>query len=56
VAHTCNPSFSGGRNQVDRSSKSNQANNLRDYLEKTLHTKKKKADGVAQAENPEFKP
>jgi hypothetical protein len=28
VAHTCNPSYSGGRDQEDRSSKPAQANSL----------------------------
>jgi hypothetical protein len=35
VAHVCNPSYSGGRNQEDRSSKPTQANSsTRPYLEK----------------------
>jgi hypothetical protein len=39
VAHTCNPSYSGGRDQEDQGSKPVQANNLRPYLEKTHHKK-----------------
>jgi hypothetical protein len=35
VAHACNPSYSGGRDQEDRGSKPAQANNsTRPYLEK----------------------
>jgi hypothetical protein len=55
VAYTCNPSYSGGRNQEDRGSKPAQANNSRDpILKKTHH--KKRAVGVAQGAEPEFKP
>jgi hypothetical protein len=46
VAHTCNPSYSGGRNQEDHSSKSAQ-----DIVHETLSLKQpiqKRADGVAQ--------
>jgi hypothetical protein len=44
VAHTCNPSYSGGRNQEDHSSKPAQANNSRDPISKNpshthTHTK-----------------
>jgi hypothetical protein len=40
VAHVCNPSYSGGRDQEDRSSKPARANNsARPYLEKSF-TKK----------------
>jgi hypothetical protein len=54
VAHVCNPSYSGGRDQEDRSSKPAWANrSSRPYLEKTLH--KNKAGRVAQGEGPEFK-
>jgi hypothetical protein len=35
VAHACNPSYSGGRGQEDRSSKTAQANSsMRPYLKK----------------------
>jgi hypothetical protein len=49
VAHTCNPSYSGGRDQEDRGSR--QIN--------TLSQKKpitKRTGGVAQGVGPEFKP
>jgi hypothetical protein len=40
LAHICNPSYSGGRDQEDRSSKPAQANSsMRPYLEKTLPKK-----------------
>jgi hypothetical protein len=55
VAHTCNPSYSGGRDQEDLSLKPVKANSSeRPYLEKTLH--KNRAGGVAQGVGPEFKP
>jgi hypothetical protein len=57
VAHTCNPSYSGGRDQEDCGSKPAQANSLRDLrpnLKKTHH--KNRAGGVAQGVGPEFKP
>jgi hypothetical protein len=54
VAHACNPSYSEGSDQEDHSSKPAQANSsLRPYLEKNLL--QKKAGGVAQGEDPEFK-
>jgi hypothetical protein len=40
VAHACNPSYSGGRDQEDYSSKPAQANSSsRPYLEKKNHKK-----------------
>jgi hypothetical protein len=44
VAHSCNPSYSEGRDQEDLCSKSAQANNLRDPISKKYptHTNKKK--------------
>jgi hypothetical protein len=46
MAHTYNPSYSGGRYQEDRGSKPAQADSsMRPHLEKTHH---KKAGGVAQ--------
>jgi hypothetical protein len=40
VAHTCNTSYSGGKDQEDHSSKPAWANSSkRPYLEKTLHKK-----------------
>jgi hypothetical protein len=54
VAHTCNPSYSGGRDQEDLGSKLTQAISSRDpILEKTIM---KRAGGVAQGEGSEFKP
>jgi hypothetical protein len=40
VAHTCNPSNSGGRNQEDHGSKPAQANSAWDPISKTPITKK----------------
>jgi hypothetical protein len=45
VAHSCNPSYSEGRDQEDGDS--------RPYLEK--NPSQKRAGGVAQGEVPEFK-
>jgi hypothetical protein len=60
VAHTRNPSYSGGRDQVDHSSKPDQANSSTElYLKKKKKKKshqKKRADGVAQGVGPYFKP
>jgi hypothetical protein len=39
VAHACNPSYSGGRDQEDHDSKSALANSLKSYLKKPI-TKK----------------
>jgi hypothetical protein len=55
VAHSCNPSYSGGRDQEDRSLKSAQANSWRDPISKNTITKNW-AGGVDQDEGPEFKP
>jgi hypothetical protein len=38
VAHTCNPSYSGGRDQEDHGSKPAQANNLGDPILKIPNT------------------
>jgi hypothetical protein len=46
MAHACNPSYSGGREQKNHGLKPDQA--------KTIH--KTTAGGVAQDEGPEFKP
>jgi hypothetical protein len=55
VAHTCNPNYSGGRDQEDCSSKPAQENSSQDPIsKKTYH--KKRAGGVAQSIGPEFKP
>jgi hypothetical protein len=54
VTHFCNPSYSGGRDQEDRSSKPAWANNsTRPYLEKCLH--KKGLVKWLKGEGPEFK-
>jgi hypothetical protein len=53
VAHTCNPSYSGGRDQEDRSLKPAQANSSQDPIFKILNTKR--AGGMAQGVGPEFK-
>jgi hypothetical protein len=39
-AHACNPSYSGGRDQEDRSLKPARANSLRDSISKKPFTKK----------------
>jgi hypothetical protein len=56
VAHICNPSYSGGRDQEDCGSKPAQANISQDPISKILNIKKKKKAGVAQSVGPEFKP
>jgi hypothetical protein len=55
VAHTCNPSYSGGRDQEKRSLKPVQVNNSRDPISKKSFIKKRAA-GVVQDVSPEFKP
>jgi hypothetical protein len=55
VTYACTPSYSGGRDQEDRSSKLAQANSLQDPILKSL-SQKNSAGGVAQGERPEFKP
>jgi hypothetical protein len=40
VAHACNPSYSGGRDQEDHSLKPSQANSLRDPISKKPFTEK----------------
>jgi hypothetical protein len=54
VAHTCNPSYSGGRDQDDYSSKPAQANISRDPISKIPNANR--AGGVAQGVSPAFKP
>jgi hypothetical protein len=57
VAHSCNPSYSGGRDQDDHSSKSAQANSSWSPISKKyLSKKKKRAGGMAQGVGPVFKP
>jgi hypothetical protein len=56
VAHVCNPSYSGGRDQEDCGSKPVWANSSTGpYLEKKPFTKKRVC-GVAQGVGREFKP
>jgi hypothetical protein len=55
VAQTYCPSYSGGRDQEDHSSKPVWANNSQDPISKNPITKNW-AGGVAQGEGPEFKP
>jgi hypothetical protein len=47
MAHACNPSYSGGRDQEDHCLKPARANSWRPFFEKTQH--KKGAGGVTQA-------
>jgi hypothetical protein len=57
VAHTCNPSYSGNRDQEDQGSKLAWANSSRNPIAKKQQQKKtKRADRVAQGVGPEFKP
>jgi hypothetical protein len=53
VACTYNPSYSGGRDQEDHSTKPAGQIVQRPHLEKTHQ---KRAGGVAQGVGPEFKP
>jgi hypothetical protein len=54
MVHTCNPRYSGGRDQEDCSWKPTVGKQFaRPYLKKTLH---KRIGRVAQGEDPKFKP
>jgi hypothetical protein len=55
VAQACNPSYSGGRDQEECSSKLAQANSWWTPIVKKTHHQKW-AGGVAQGVGPEFKP
>jgi hypothetical protein len=55
MTHTCNRSYSGGRDQEDHSSKSAQENSSQDPILKKPITCKKMTGGVAQSVGPEFK-
>jgi hypothetical protein len=55
VAHACNPSYSGGRDQEDQSLKAAPANSSWDPISKKTHHKKR-AGGMAQGLGPEFTP
>jgi hypothetical protein len=54
VAQACNPSYSGGTDQKDYSSKTAQTNSSWDPISKK--TLPRRADRVAQGVHPEFKP
>jgi hypothetical protein len=54
VAHVCNPSYSGGRDQEDLGLKPAQANSSQPYFE--TNPSPKRADEVAQGVDLEFKP
>jgi hypothetical protein len=54
MAHTCNPSYSGGRDQEDRSSKPTQASILQDPISKNPSENQGWWSG--SGEGPEFKP
>jgi hypothetical protein len=56
VAHACNPSYSGGRNQEDSGSKPAQANSSQDSISKKKPITNKRASRVVQGVDPEFKP
>jgi hypothetical protein len=58
MGHTCNPSYSGGRDQEEHISKSAHAISSRDPISKKPITIKVKGGvgGVAQDVDPEFKP
>jgi hypothetical protein len=56
VAHACNLSYSGGRDQEDHVSKPTWTNSSRDPILKKPITHKKRAGGVTQGEGHEFKP
>jgi hypothetical protein len=58
VAHTCNPSYSGGKDRENHGSKPAQANiSTRSYLEKNPSEKKKgcwSGQGVGAEFNPQY--
>jgi hypothetical protein len=54
VAHACNPSYLGGRDQEDHSSKPDWHIIHETLSQKTHH--RKRAGGMAQGVGPEFKP
>jgi hypothetical protein len=56
VAHTCNPTYSGGKDQEDHSSKPARANSSLDPILEKKKKSQNMADGVAQGVGPEFKP
>jgi hypothetical protein len=52
VAHTCNPSYSGGRDHEDHSSKPGRTKFLQDPFLKKKKPTQKRAGGVAQSIGP----
>jgi hypothetical protein len=56
VALTCNPSYSGSRDQKDHSSKPAEENSSQDPIWKKSITTTKRTGGVTQGVGPEFKP
>jgi hypothetical protein len=54
VAHICNPSYSGGRNEEDHSTKPAMTNSFQGPISK--NPSQKRAGGVAQGVGLEFKP
>jgi hypothetical protein len=54
-AYSCNPSYSGGRDQEDHSLKPAWANSLQDPISKK-NPSQKRTGGVDQGIGPEFKP
>jgi hypothetical protein len=55
VAYSCNPSYSGSRDQEDHGSRPDRANSPRNTISKKP-SHKKRAGEVAQSVGPEFKP
>jgi hypothetical protein len=53
VVHACSPSYSGGRDQEDQSSK--QAGQIVGEILTQIHPSQKRAGRVSQAVGPEFK-
>jgi hypothetical protein len=56
VGHACNPSYSGGRDQEDHSSKRAWSNSSGDPISKNKKPSQNRDVGVAQGVGPEFKP
>jgi hypothetical protein len=55
VAHVCNPSYLGGRDQEDHGSKPIWENSSQDPILKKTNTKEGCTGGVAQGVGPKFK-
>jgi hypothetical protein len=57
VAHACNPSYSGGRDQEDHGLNPAPGKQfVRPYLKKKKKITTKRTGGAAQGKGPEFKP